>query len=186
MCWVAIERMIRTARQRGLPGDVVGLGRGARPDLRPDHGAQLERRPRLRSCRSRAATALDAGVLLMPMVKFLSPTDPRFVSTLEAVERRLVADSLVFRYDSGHTDDGLDGDEGTFSLCSFWYVEALTRVGRLDDARLALEKMFTYANHLGLYAEQVGLTGDQLGNFPQAFTHLALISAAINLDRALD
>ena len=91
----------------------------------------------------------------------------------------------MFRYDAGRTDDGLDGDEGTFSLCSFWYVEALTRVGRLDEARLALEKMFTYANHLGLYAEQVGLTGDQLGNFPQAFTHLALISAAINLDRSL-
>ena len=91
----------------------------------------------------------------------------------------------MFRYDPDSTDDGLDGEEGTFSLCSFWYVEALTRVGRLDDARLALEKMFTYANHLGLYAEQVGLTGDQLGNFPQAFTHLALISAAINLDRSL-
>ncbi len=92
----------------------------------------------------------------MPMVKFLSPTDPRFLSTLAAVEDRLVSDSLVFRYDAGATDDGLDGEEGTFSLCSFWYVEALTRAGRLDEARLALEKMFTYANHLGLYAEEVG------------------------------
>ncbi len=102
------------------------------------------------------------------------------------IEERLVSDSLVFRYDLGTTTDGLEGPEGTFSLCSFWYVEALTRAGRLDDARLALEKMFTYANHLGLYAEQVGLTGEQLGNFPQAFTHLSLISAAMNLDRALD
>ena len=111
--------------------------------------------------------------------------DPRFLSTLAVIEERLVSDSLVFRYDLGRTTDGLDGPEGTFSLCSFWYVEALTRAGRLDDARLALEKMFTYANHLGLYAEQVGLTGEQLGNFPQAFTHLSLISAAMNLDREL-
>jgi GH15 family glucan-1,4-alpha-glucosidase len=121
----------------------------------------------------------DAGLLLLPMVKFVAPTDPRFVSTLRVIEERLVSDTLVFRYDGGATDDGIGGEEGTFSLCSFWYVEALTRVGRLDDARLALEKMFTYANHLGLYAEQVGLTGSQLGNFPQAFTHLALTSAAI-------
>jgi GH15 family glucan-1,4-alpha-glucosidase len=131
------------------------------------------------------AETLDAGVLLMPMVKFVAPNDPRFVSTLAAVEERLVSDSLVFRYDVQRSPDGLDGAEGTFSLCSFWYVEALTRVGRLDEARLALEKMFTYANHLGLFAEQVGLAGDQLGNFPQAFTHLSLISAALNLDREL-
>jgi len=119
----------------------------------------------------------------MPMVKFLSPADPRFLSTLAAIEKHLVTDSLVFRYEPG--TDGLDGEEGTFSICSFWYVEALTRAGRLADAQLALEKMFTYANHVGLYAEQVSATGDQVGNFPQAFTHLALISAAINLDRAL-
>ena len=121
----------------------------------------------------------------MPLVKFVAPSDPRFTSTLAAVEERLVNDSLVLRYDVRQNPDGITGQEGTFSLCSFWYVEALTRTGRLDDAQLALEKMFTYANHLGLYAEQVGLTGDLLGNFPQAFTHLALISAATNLDRAL-
>jgi GH15 family glucan-1,4-alpha-glucosidase len=103
---------------------------------------------------------------------------------LKAIEADLVTDSLVFRYTP--ESDGLDGEEGTFSLCYFWYVEALTRAGRLDDAQLALEKMFTYANHVGLYAEQVSATGDQVGNFPQAFTHFALISAAINLDRALD
>ena len=119
----------------------------------------------------------------MPMVKFLSPADPKFLSTLKAVEKELVIDSLVFRYSL--ESDGLDGEEGTFSLCSFWYVEALTRAGRLEDAQLALEKMFTYANHVGLYAEQVSATGDQVGNFPQAFTHFALISAAINLDDAL-
>ncbi|SDT10516.1 Glucoamylase (glucan-1,4-alpha-glucosidase), GH15 family [Nocardioides scoriae] len=184
MSWVAIERMMRTARQRGLPGE---LARWA--DVRDEiyqrimteHwddevGAFMQ---------ARGSDTLDAGVLLMPMVKFVAPNDPRFVSTLAAVEERLVSDSLVFRYDVEASPDGLDGTEGTFSLCSFWYVEALTRVGRLEDARLALEKMFTYANHLGLYAEQIGLAGEQLGNFPQAFTHLSLISAALNLDREL-
>lgn len=184
MCWVAIERMIRTARQRGLPGDLSSWSQ-----VRDEVYEQIMTESwndRLGAfVQVEGGDTLDAGVLLMSMVKFLSPSDPRFLSTLKAVEDRLVSDSLVFRYDTDTTDDGLDGDEGTFSLCSFWYVEALTRVGRLDDARLALEKMFTYANHVGLYAEQVGLTGEQLGNFPQAFTHLALISAATNLDRSL-
>ncbi len=184
MCWVAIERMMRTARQRGLPGDLAGWA-----EVRD----QIHDRIMTRSwdeevgafMQHEGADTMDAGVLLMPLLKFVAPNDPRFVSTLAAVEERLVSDSLVFRYDVERSPDGLDGPEGTFSLCSFWYVEALTRLGRLDDARLALEKMFTYANHLGLYAEQVGLAGDQLGNFPQAFTHLSLISAAINLDHKL-
>ncbi|QIG42096.1 glycoside hydrolase family 15 protein [Nocardioides anomalus] len=184
MCWVAIERMMRTARQRGLPGDLSGWAevrdriteRIMTASWDDEVGAFMQ---------YEGADTLDAGVLLMPMVKFVAPNDPRFVSTLAAIEDRLVSDSLVFRYDVEASPDGLDGSEGTFSLCSFWYVEALTRLGRLDEARLALEKMFTYANHLGLYAEQVGLAGDQLGNFPQAFTHLSLISAAINLDHEL-
>ncbi len=184
MCWVAIERMMRTARQRGLPGDISSWTK-VRDEIHDrimdncwsdEAGAFMQHE---------GADTLDAGVLLMPLVKFLAPNDPRFVSTLKAIEERLVSDSLVFRYDVERSPDGVDGPEGTFSLCSFWYVEALTRLGRHDDARLALEKMFTYANHLGLYAEQVGLAGDQLGNFPQAFTHLSLISAAINLDREL-
>jgi GH15 family glucan-1,4-alpha-glucosidase len=184
MCWVAIERMIRTARQRGLPGDLSTWAR-SRDEIYDrimsehwDEAAQT-------FTQHAGSTNLDAGVLLMPLLKFLAPNDPRFLSTLAAVEERLVSDSLVFRYDVEASPDGLDGGEGTFSLCSFWYVEALTRAGRLQDARLALEKMFTYANHLGLYAEQVGLAGEQLGNFPQAFTHLSLISAALNLDREL-
>ncbi|QZY29843.1 glycoside hydrolase family 15 protein [Nocardioides coralli] len=184
MCWVAIERMIRMARQRGLPGDLSAWGRVR--DAIQRHVVEDCWNDELGSFVQHAGgDTVDAGLLLMPLVKFLAPNDPRFLSTLEALEDRLVADSLVFRYDLGRAPDGLDGVEGTFSICSFWYVEALTRAGRLEDARLALEKMFTYANHLGLYAEQVGLTGDQLGNFPQAFTHLSLISAAINLDRAL-
>nr|MCW2728871.1 glucoamylase [Aeromicrobium sp.] len=185
MCWVAIERTIRMARQRGLPGDIVGWS-AVRDEIYQrimEHSWDDEAKA---FTQVEGGTALDAGVLLMPMVKFLSPADPRFLSTLEAVEDRLVVDSLVFRYDPERSPDGLDGEEGTFSLCSFWYVEALTRAGRLEEAQLALDKMFTYANHVGLYAEEVGATGDQLGNFPQAFTHLALISAAINLDRALD
>lgn len=181
MCWVALERAIRIARQRGLPADLVTWSR-VRDEIYERimtacWNAELETFTRFED-----DDTLDAGVLLMPMVKFISPIDPRFLSTLAAIERQLVTDSLVFRYDDS---DGLDGEEGTFSLCTFWYVEALTRAGRLRDAQLALEKMFTYANHVGLYAEQVSATGDQVGNFPQAFTHLSLISAAINLDRAL-
>ena len=184
MCWVAFERMIRVARQRGLPGPIEEW-----LDVRDAIHAKIQDEgwdPNLQSyVQHEDSGALDAGLLLMPMVKFTSPADPRFLSTLARVEERLVSDSLVFRYDLGQTPDGVDGTEGTFSMCSFWYVEALTRVGRLDEARLALEKMFTYSNHLGLYAEQVGLNGEQLGNFPQAFTHLSLISAVINLDRSL-
>ncbi|HEX2740639.1 MAG TPA: glycoside hydrolase family 15 protein, partial [Rubrobacter sp.] len=128
---------------------------------------------------------LDASVLLMPLVKFITPTDPRWLSTLDAISDELVSDSLVYRYNPAASPDGLAGDEGTFSICSFWYVEALARAGRLDEARLTFEKMLSYANHLGLYSEEIGPTGELLGNFPQAFTHLALISAAFNLDRAL-
>ena len=182
-CWVALERTIRIARQRGLPGD-VGAWSKTRDEIYARIMSHSWNDDLQAFTQTEGGTELDAGVLLMPMVKFLSPADPKFLSTLEAVEKDLVTDTLVFRY-SPETD-GLDGEEGTFSLCSFWYVEALTRAGRLDDAQLALEKMFTYANHVGLYAEQVSATGDQVGNFPQAFTHFALISAAINLDRALD
>jgi GH15 family glucan-1,4-alpha-glucosidase len=184
MCWVAVERMMRIARQRGLPGDVSAWSkvRDAIYARIQEHSWDAEVGAYMQS---EGAGTVDAGVLLMPMVKFAAPNDPRFVSTLQVIEERLVSDSLVFRYDLAEATDGVDGGEGTFSLCSFWYVEALTRVGRLDEARLALEKMFTYANHLGLFAEQVGLTGEQLGNFPQAFTHLSLISAATNLDGRL-
>ena len=138
---------------------------------------------------------LDASNLIMPLVFFMSPIDPRMLKTLDAINRSpskggLVSNSLVYRYNASETADGLDGDEGTFNLCTFWLVEALTRAGRtdparLDEARLIFEKMLGYANHLGLYAEETGQSGEALGNFPQAFTHLALISAAFNLDRAL-
>jgi GH15 family glucan-1,4-alpha-glucosidase len=134
---------------------------------------------------SYGSDTLDASNLFMPLSFFVSPTDPRMLSTLDATMRELVSDSLVYRYHVHHTADGLQGEEGTFSICTFWMVEALTRAGRLDEARLMFEKMLGYANHLGLYAEEIGPSGEALGNFPQAFTHLALISAAFNLDRKL-
>ena len=129
---------------------------------------------------------LDSSNLRMATVGFISPTDPMWTSTLDAMEHELVTDSLVYRYDPAASPDGLAGDEGTFSLCTFNYVDALARAGRLEEARLTFEKMLTYANHLGLYSEEIALTGEQLGNFPQAFTHLALIDAAIMLDGALN
>ena len=130
--------------------------------------------------------ALDASNLIMPLVFFLSPTDPRMQATLDATLQELVSDSLVQRYRLEDTNDGLPGEEGSFSICTFWLVEAMTRAGRVDEARIIFEKMLTYANHLGLYSEEIGRTGELLGNYPQAFTHLALISAAYNLNQALD
>jgi GH15 family glucan-1,4-alpha-glucosidase len=184
MCWVAIERAIRMARQRGLPCDMVRwlavrdsitqqvMQRG----WHPKRGAFVQHYD---------TDVLDASVLLMPLTKFIAPRDPRWLSTLDAIADELVSDSLVYRYNVEASPDGLQGEEGTFSICSFWYVEALSRAGRLDDARLAFEKMLTYANHLGLYSEEIGPSGESLGNFPQAFTHLSLISAAVNLDAQL-
>jgi GH15 family glucan-1,4-alpha-glucosidase len=184
MSWVAVERAVRIARQRGLPADLVRwmTARDAIYRQVMERGWHPGRRAFVQHYDT---GVLDASVLLMPLVKFIAPTDPRWLSTLSAISSELVSDSLVYRYNAEASPDGLDGQEGTFSMCSFWYVEALARAGRLDEARLALEKMFTYANHVGLFAEEVGPTGEQLGNFPQAFTHLALISAAVNLDRTL-
>lgn len=184
MCWVAIERAIRMANRRGLPADLPRWQQSRdaiyrqimRQGWSADRGAFVQ---------GLGDDVLDASVLMMPMAKFISPTDPKWLSTLDALTADLVSDSLVYRYDPEASPDGLRGAEGTFSICSFWYVEALTRAGRLEEARLAFEKMLTYGNHLGLYAEEISLTGEQLGNFPQAFTHLSLISAAFNLDRAL-
>jgi GH15 family glucan-1,4-alpha-glucosidase len=134
----------------------------------------------------KGTTQLDAACLIMPLVRFISPTDPRWLSTLRAVERHLVEDSLVYRYEiEGIETDGLPGAEGSFSICSFWYIECLSRSGDLQKARFLFEKMLGYANHVGLYAEGIGPAGEQLGNFPQAFTHLALISTAYDLDRRL-
>jgi GH15 family glucan-1,4-alpha-glucosidase len=134
----------------------------------------------------RGADSLDASVLLMPLMRFISPVDPRWLSTLEAIEKDLTEDALVYRYDTaGSPVDGLSGSEGSFTACSFWFIECLARSHQTDKARLLFDKMLGYANHLGLYSEQLGSSGEHLGNFPQAFTHLALISAATFLDRTL-
>ncbi len=184
MCWVAIERGIRMANRRGLPADLPRW-QACRDTIyrRIMSRGWSERRQAF--VQHEDGDVLDAAVLMMPLTKFIAPTDPKWLSTLDALTQDLVSDSLVYRYDPQESPDGLRGDEGTFSICSFWYVEAMVRAGRVDEARLAFEKMLTYANHLGLYAEEISHTGEQQGNFPQAFTHLALISAAFNLDRAL-
>jgi len=186
MSWVAFERAARMARQRGLPGPLVQW-LATRDEIFHEIMERGWSEERQAFVQTLDGHALDASNLLMPLVRFIAPTDPRMVSTLDAIGAELVSDSLVYRYDVGMAaSDGLDGEEGTFSICSFWWVEALARSGRLDEARLAFEKMLTYANHLGLYAEEIGTSGEALGNFPQAFTHLSLISAAVYLDRALD
>ena len=184
MCWVAVERAMRMANRRGLPADIPRW-RLARDRIYRQVMQRGWSDKRHAFVQHQDDDVLDAAVLMMPLAKFISPTDPKWLSTLDELGENLVSDSLVYRYDPQASPDGLQGVEGTFSICSFWYVEALTRAGRLEEARLAFEKMLTYANHLGLYAEEIGHTGEQLGNFPQAFTHLALISAAFNLDRAL-
>jgi GH15 family glucan-1,4-alpha-glucosidase len=184
MSWVAVERAIRVATRRGLPADLTRW-RSTRDEIYHQimrKGWHLERRAFVQHYET---DVLDASVLLMPLVKFVALADRRWLSTLDGISNELVSDSLVYRYDVEASTDGLEGDEGAFSICTFWYVEALARAGRLDEARLVFEKMLTYANHLGLYSEEIGLTGEVLGNFPQAFTHLALISAAYCLDRHL-
>lgn len=184
MCWVALDRAIRIARERSLPADIVRWMR-VRDEIffRVMKNGWSEEKQAF--VQHEETDVLDASVLVMPFVHFIAADDPRWLSTLDAIGRELVSDSLVYRYDPEASPDGLDGDEGTFSICSFWYVEALSRAGRVREARMAFEKMLTFANHLGLYSEEIGPSGEQLGNFPQAFTHLALISAAFSLDRNL-
>jgi GH15 family glucan-1,4-alpha-glucosidase len=185
MAWVAFDRAIRIARDRARPADT-----GRWTNMRDMVYRQVMERgfdPKREAFVQHYDTdVLDASLLYMPLVGFVSPQDPTWQSTLRAMDDELVSDSLVYRYNPTASPDGLRGSEGTFSMCTFWYVDALARSGRLNDARLTFEKMQTYANHLGLYSEEIGPTGEQLGNFPQAFSHLALISAAMNLDYQLD
>ena len=185
MSWVAVDRAIRLAVRRGRPADVPRWMAVRDSIYRQvmDRGWHAGREAFVQHYDT---DVLDAALLSMPLVGFVSPTDRLWRSTLRAMDTELVTDSLVHRYNPAASPDGLRGQEGTFSMCSFWYVDALARSGRLNDARLAFEKMLTYGNHLGLYAEEISSTGTQQGNFPQALTHLALISAAFNLDRALD
>jgi GH15 family glucan-1,4-alpha-glucosidase len=185
MSWVAIDRAVKIAMQRSFPMN--------------DHW-RIERdkifnsiykdfwNPHMQAfVQYKGSDTLDASSLLMPIMRFISPKDPRWLSTLKQIEQELVSDSLVYRYKpSKAAPDGFVSREGTFSMCTFWYVECLSRSGQLEKARFYFEKMLGYANHLGLYAEQLGFEGEHLGNFPQAFTHMGLISAAINLDKQLN
>ncbi len=189
MCWVAVDRGLRLASKRSFPADRERwlTVRDEIYEEIMDKGWNAEHETFVQSYDE---DTLDASNLIMPLVFFLSPNDPRMLGTLDAINRSpreggLVTGGLVYRYDVNESADGLTGEEGTFSMCTFWLVEALTRAGRVDDARLIFEQMLGYSNHLGLYAEEIGPGGEALGNFPQAFTHLTLISAAFNLDRAL-
>ena len=183
--WIALDRAIRLAEHHGRPANLE------RWMMERDrvYNQIMERgwNPKVKAFTQHyESDVLDSSLLMMPLQGFISPKDPMWLSTLRAMDDSLVSDSLVYRYNPSMTPDGLRGSEGTFSLCTFWYVDALARAGRPEEAALVFEKMHTYANHLGLYSEEIGQTGEQLGNFPQAFSHLALIDAAINLDYQLD
>ena len=185
MSWVALDRGIRLATAHGRPAPLDRWYRER--DAIYDQIMNRGWSPARRAFRQHYNTdVLDSSLLRMPVVGFVTPTDPMWISTLEAMDAELVTDSLMYRYDPSASPDGLRGSEGTFSLCTFAYVNALARAGLEQKARVTFEKMLTYANHVGLYSEEIALTGEQIGNFPQAFTHLSLIDAAIALDRRLD
>jgi GH15 family glucan-1,4-alpha-glucosidase len=184
-CWVALDRAIRLAERYGRPADTAkwAIERNRLYNQIMQRGWNKK----VKAFTQHYATdVLDSSLLLMPLQGFIAARDPMWLSTLYAMDRELVSDSLVYRYNPAASPDGLHGDEGTFSLCTFLYVAALARAGEFDDAALTFEKMHTYGNHLGLYSEEIGPTGEQLGNFPQAFTHLSLINAAITLNHQLD
>ncbi len=193
LVWVAFERALRLARRRGLPGAREKWQSAADSAYGwvQEQGWNAE----VNSYVQRAGSAdLDASALLIPMLRFASGTDPRVLATLDAISEALTTDSMLYRYrtpagvgsgDPDPTLDGVGGREGTFTVCTFWYVENLARAGRLHEARLAFEKVLTYAGELGLFSEQIGPSGESLGNYPQALTHLGLISAATTLDAAL-
>ena len=185
MSWVALDRGIRMATSHGRPAplDSWRRERDAIYNQIMQRGWSPDRQAFVQHYKT---DVLDSSLLRMSTVGFITPTDPMWTSTLQAMDGELVTDSLMYRYDPTASPDGLRGSEGTFSLCTFGYVESLARAGQLHKARITFEKMLTYANHLGLYSEEIALTGEQIGNFPQAFTHLALIDAAITLDRQLD
>jgi GH15 family glucan-1,4-alpha-glucosidase len=185
MCWVAFDRALRLAQKRSLSGPLDAWQR-TRDEIRNDIFTNFWNDELQSFVQAKGTKDVDASALLMPMMRFISPVDPMWLSTMRAIESRLIEDTLVRRYEVERTHvDGLPGEEGSFTACSFWYVECLARAGELERAQLLFEKLLGYANHLGLYSEELGSSGQHLGNFPQAFTHLALISAATYLDRAL-
>jgi GH15 family glucan-1,4-alpha-glucosidase len=184
LCWVALDRAIKIANSRSFPLDASWkierdkIFNSIFTDFWSEEKQAFMQYP--------GADTVDASALLMPLIRFISPRDPKWLSTMKRIEDELVSDTMVYRYRPGAAPDGFTSHEGTFSMCTFWYVECLSRAGQLEKARFYFEKMLGYANHLGIYSEQLGFQGEHLGNFPQAFTHLGLISAAHNLDRQLN
>ncbi|MGI4861130.1 MAG: glycoside hydrolase family 15 protein [Janthinobacterium lividum] len=184
MCWVTVDRALRLAGKRSLPAPTERWTQ-VRSEIHQDIFDHFWNEDLQAFVQSKGSDRLDAAALMMPLVKFIAPKDPRWLSTLDAIGQHLVDDPLVYRYPPDGKD-GLEGEEGSFTACSFWYAEALVRAGRVDEGRLVFEKMLGYANHLGLFSEEISAAGDPLGNFPQGLPHLALISAAYKLDKVLD
>ena len=184
MCWVAIDRGARLARAARGAGSASTRWRAVADEIHADiceHGLDA----RGVFTQHYDTDALDASVLLMPLVRFLPAADERVRATVLAIADELTEDGLVLRYRTEETDDGLAGEEGTFTICSFWLVSALCEIGEIERARALCEKLLAYASDLGLYAEEIDTrTGRHLGNFPQAFTHLALINAVMHVIRA--
>ena len=186
MCWVAFDRALRIARERGLPAPLDEWQRISTQIYREimEKGWNEQKQSFVQYY---GGEAVDASSLLLALTGFVEARDPRMLATIERIQQELTHMPHVYRYDvDAAASDGLSGHEGTFNICSFWLVEALARAGRVEEARLSLEHMLTYANHVGLYAEEIASTGEALGNFPQAFTHLALIRACLHVDEAMD
>ncbi|MBP6657267.1 MAG: glycoside hydrolase family 15 protein [Bacteroidia bacterium] len=185
MSWVAFDRAIKISEQRSFPVD--DNWKRQRDLIYESIFIDFWNEEEKSFVQHKGSSHVDASLLLMPLFRFISPKDPRWLSTLKKIESELVSDSLVYRYKNEFAAyDGMNSREGTFSMCTFWYVECLSRSGQLEKARLYFEKMIGYGNHLGLFSEQLGFDGKHLGNFPQAFTHLGLISAAFNLNKQLN
>lgn len=185
-CWVALDRGVRLARKRSFPTE-SDQWRFERNKIYTAIMKEGWNEKKGAFTQYFGSNACDASLLMMPLMLFISPKDPRMISTLDAIQKELASDSLVRRYEVDKAaKDGLPGSEGYFSVCSFWMAEAMARAGRLEEAQLLFEKLISYANHLGLFSEEIGARGELLGNFPQALTHLGLISAAHNLDLLLD
>jgi GH15 family glucan-1,4-alpha-glucosidase len=186
MCWVALDRGIKIAQHRSFPSP-VDKWRKVRDEIFHEIYNGFWDSEQEAFVQAKESKVMDASALLMPLVRFVSSKEPRWLKTLARIEEQLVQDTLVYRYrlDESHSD-GFSSEEGTFAICSFWYIECLARVGRVEESMLAFEKTIGFANHLGLFSEEIGETGDLLGNFPQAFTHLSLISAAYQIDKQLE
>jgi GH15 family glucan-1,4-alpha-glucosidase len=186
MCWVAMDRAIKIGQHRSFPFPESDWKK-VRDNIYTDIYENFWNEEIGAWVQYKGAKNVDASVLLMSLMHFISPREPRWLSTLKVVEEQLGVDVLLYRYKNGEASfDGLEGEEGTFNMCSFWFIESLAKSGEVAKALDSFEKMIGYANHLGLFSEEIGHKAEHLGNFPQAFTHLALISAALEIDKQLD